>query len=159
MLIRLTTLATVLLLALACSPGAGGEQPAPQAGDGEQTDASGDGSAGQDPGSVTVKAGAEVEGTCRPKPREGDDGEELIADVEVANTGDLGVKVRVAAKWPQPQGQGVIRWKRINVEQGDTRNLTLRLAVGDAEAEAVRQAVAQGRTCAVSHRVIGAFGD
>ena len=151
----------MLLLALACSPGGDAvPQPAPQGGApsqpaGDRSDPAGEDT---DDADVTVAADAKVDGTCNPRPREGKDGEELTADIEIANTGDLGVKVRVAAKWPQPQGQGIIRWKRVNVEQGETRKLTLRLAVGAAEAEAVRTAADQGRTCGLTHRVIGAYG-
>jgi hypothetical protein len=160
MFVRLSASIVALLLALACSPGDGsvpepapqGDAPSEQAGTSRSADA-GDGA------SVTVQADAQVNGTCRPKPREGKRGQELVADVEVVNTGDLGVKVRIAAKWPQLKGQGVIRWKRVNVEQGDTRALTLRLAVAPAEADSVRQAADEGRMCALTHRVIGAYGD
>ena len=160
MLLRLSAPAAVLLLALACSSGGGAvPEPAPQGGDlSEQADGQ-EGSNGEGDASVTLAADAEVNGTCRPQPRQGRDGAVLVADVEIANTGDLGVKVRIAARWPQPKGQGIIRWKRVNVEQGDTREMTLRLAVGDVEAEAVREAVKLDRTCSVTHRVIGAYGN
>ena len=160
MLFRLSAPAVVLLLALACSPGGGTvPEPAPQGGDpSEQADGQED-SNGEDGAEATLAADAEVNGTCRTQPRQGNDGAELVADVEVVNTGDLGVKVRIAARWPQPNGQGIIHWKRVNVEQGGTRELTLRLAVGDAEAEAVRDAVKLDRICSVKHRVIGAYGN
>lgn len=161
MLLRLLASATALLLALACSPGGGSvPEPAPQGGDpAEQADGGDGDNAGGDDASVTLAADAEVNGTCRPQPRQRGDTTELVANVEIANTGDLGVKVRIAARWPQPQGKGIIRWKRVNVEQGETRELTLRLGIGDAEAKAVRAAVELDRTCSLSHRVIGAYGN
>ena len=161
MLLRLSAPAVALLLVLACSPGGDNvPQPAPQGGaSSEQAGGPDDNAAGEDDADVTLEADAQVDGTCRPRPRQGANGEELVANVEIANTGDLGVKVRIAARWPQPKGQGIIRWKRVNVEQGDTRSLTLRMAVGEAEAEAVRDAIKLDRTCSLTHRVIGAYGN
>lgn len=147
--------ATLLLLVLACSPG-GNPTPAPQ----QPPDPGGTAAAGTaaPDDAVVAQPAAQVDVDCSPQPRQGEDGPELVAHAEVVNTGDLGVKVRLVARWPQPQGKGLIRTRRVNVAEGERRQVTLRIAVGEPEAEAVRERAKQGRTCSATHRVIGAFG-
>ena len=164
--------ALLLVLAVGCAVGGDGvPAPPPQAAapsedggagqpDGAASDEAEDNGEG-DSGTVTASPEAEVTATCKAEPQDDPDEkslQRLVADLEVKNTGNIGVKLRLAAKWPQPEGRGILRWKRVNVRAGETRELTLRIVVGAVEADAIRKAVEDGRECAVSHRVIGAYG-
>ena len=160
-----------LILALACSPG--GDQVAPQpapAGSGAPADGAAGGNGGasegdqptgdatEDDGTVTAQPSAELSGTCTPNPRTTDGVNELVADLQVVNTGNLGVKVYVLSRWPMGRTGGVARSRRVNVPQGETVSATLRLVVDDATARAVRRGIARGRKCSARSRVVGAYG-
>lgn len=157
--------ALLLLLALACTPEAGEPSPQPQAGGGDAgaaTDDEGQTAGEQTPSGegnvVTAKPKAKVTGSCSEEP-ETEDGEPVLAaDLEVRNTGNLGVRVRVAARWPLPQRSGVSLWHRVHLEPGDSTEVSLRLPVTEETAGGVRRMAAQDRTCSTFHRVIGAFG-
>ena len=148
--IRLGLAALPLALLLACSPG--GDSPQPSA-DGGQDQPGGQSGASEDPS--VARPAAEVRGDCRPRPT--GDGT-LVAQLDVVNTGDIGVDVRVFVRWPQAGGDAVTKSQRTKVELGETKPLTARLRMDPDEAEAVRRAVKRGRTCHVRHRVLGAFG-
>ena len=151
-----------LILALACSPG-GDEappQPAPAGSDasaGDETPASG----GEEPseeGVVTGQPSAELEGSCEPKPQGEPGAEVLVAELRVVNTGNLGVKVQVASRWPINRANGLSRWRRVRVPAGETLDVTVRMPVDEATARGVKRAVDRGRTCTTRSRVTGAFG-
>ena len=156
-----------LLLALACSPGPGQEPPAPgetrgagnpggaAGGEGDEPAASepDDAAAASDDPNV-AKPAAEIEGECRPRPNPQND---LVARLRVVNTGNIGVNVRVAAKWPQPNG-ALQTSQRARVEAGETLPLTLRIRTDRGQGKLVNRAVDDGRTCRVTKRVLGAFG-
>ena len=148
--IRLGLAALPLALLLACSPG--GDTPEPSV-DGGQNKPGGQGEASED--QSVARPAADVQGDCRPRPTA--DGT-LVARLDVVNTGDIGVDVRVFVRWPQVGGDAVTKSQRTKVELGETKPLTARLRMDPAEAEAVRKAVRRGRTCSVRHRVLGAFG-
>lgn len=144
-----------LVFALACS--GGGETPAPPGAEATSVQEQPGGPASE--GVSTARPAADIDGECEPTPQETEDGRyELGADITVVNTGNLGVKVRVAAAWPQPKGRGLTRYQRISLDEGESRELRLRLVVGGNEAGAINKAMGNGRQCRLSHRVVGAFG-
>lgn len=146
-----------LLLALACTPGPGEEPSQPSAGGaGAETAAAQQpaaGTASEDPN--VAKPAAELEGECRPRPTAQGD---LVANLQVVNTGNIGVVVRVATKWPLAGGGGLNTWDRVRVEAGETLPVTLRLRLDRREAQRVATAVNRGRTCNSGRRILGAFG-
>lgn len=162
-----------LLLALACS--SGGEngaapQPAPGA-DGNQSTQDGGGNGGDggaaasetpdeagNEDTVTAEPAAELKGSCTPKPKTVDGVQQLVAELELVNTGNLGVKVRVASRWPINRANGVTRWRRMRVDQGETVPVTIRLVVDETTAKGVRRGISRGRKCTVRSRVLGAYG-
>lgn len=164
MQIRRGIVALPLLVALACTPGGNTAEPL-QPAPGEQGQASGEQGGGAseapagDAGDATVaKPDAEVQGSCRKRPRADNT---LVAKLDVVNTGNVGVIVRVVAAWPQVRGGGpggITRWKRVRVDQGDTVPVVLRLSVPAKDATAVREAVRRDRTCRTWRRVVGAYG-
>lgn len=125
-------------------------------GDGETQ--AGEPAPSEDGNTTTARPSAELEGSCKQKPREGEEGQELIARLRVTNTGNLGVVVRVAAQWPLAPDEGVSRWARVRVEQGDTMPVTLRLPVTESVAQEALAAADSGRKCWTRSRVTGAFG-
>ena len=148
-----------LLLALACTPGPGEEPTQPSAGGaagGETAPAEpeGAGTATEDP--TVARPAAELQGECRAKPTAQDD---LVAKLRVVNTGNIGVVVRVATKWPLAGGGGLNTWERVRVEAGETLPVTLRLRLDPEEAQQFRTAVNRDRTCHTGRRVVGAFGE
>lgn len=160
-----------LIFALACSPGGGTDRAAPQpapgadrgADDNAQTDG-GDGSASDTPAeagdenTVTAEPAAQVKGTCTPKPITEDGVDQLVAKLQVVNTGNIGVKVRVVSRWPISRTGGISRWQRLRVDQGETRPVTIRMTVDESTAEEVREGIKRGRRCTIGRRVVGAYG-
>lgn len=149
-----------LVLALACS-GGGEETPVPNAGQAQPTDAAGQSATepSEDPNTVEASPAAELEGRCETNPHTTDDGRFVLrANLRAVNTGNLGVRMRVSVFWPQPDGFGVSRSQRLNLEEGQSRDLRLRLVIGENEAEAVEQATSRGRKCRIYKRIFGAFG-
>ena len=149
-----------LVLVLACS-GGGEETPAPNPGQEQPSEVASQSAPepSEDPNTVEARPAAELKGDCETKPHVTDDGRIVLrANVRAVNTGNLGVRVRVAAFWPQPDGVGVSRFQRLSLEEGQSEDLRLRLVVGEEEAEAIEKATAKGRKCRASLRVTGAFG-
>lgn len=156
-----------LLLALACSPGdtdQAAPQPAPAAEgrdgggqDGEST-ASESADVAGDEGTVTAQPAAELRGECTPKPRTEDGVEHLVAELEVVNTGNLGVKVQVTSRWPINRANGVSRWRRLRIDEGESVPVDIRLAIDETTANGVRRGIEHGRKCTIRSRVLGAYG-
>ena len=153
-MLRLSTVA-LLVLALACSPDAP-DEPTPDLGPGSATT----GSEPQPELTGTLKAdpGVKVEGNCVRKPAEHADQDVLEADVQVVNTGNIGVKVRVIAVWPRQGRARTAVFDAVEVKTGETVPLHLRLDVSGEEAASIRHAVDQGRRCHLRRYIIGAFG-
>ena len=149
-----------LVLALACS-GGGEETPAPNAGQAQPSDNASQSAPEptEDPNTVEANPTAELEGGCETKPRIAEDGHPVLwANVRAVNTGNLGVRVRVAAFWPQPGGLGLSRFQHLSLEEGQSEDLRLRLVIGEEEAEAIEKVMSKGRECRANLRVTGAFG-
>ena len=157
-----------LLFAVACvgggTGGSAGPEPIPGPGDSEVADAGGSDEeqssapADGDGTTTTAKPSAEVEGSCTKDPQPGEEGEELVSELRVVNTGNLGVVVRVSTRWPIGKEEGVGRWSRVRVQQGETVPLTVRMPVYPSVADGVRAALKDGRRCRVRSSVTGAFG-
>jgi hypothetical protein len=169
MQIRRALVLLPLILALACFPGGGGDNAQPQpaaggsdgaaAGDDDQgDDDQGDDGAGEDSDTVTAEPSVEIEGDCEEQPQGKAGKQTLNAQLDVVNTGNVGVIVRVGTRWPLKGRAAVVSWHRLQVEQGETKPLTVRTAVPDELADSVRAAVDNGRTCKFRSRVKGAFG-
>lgn len=172
---RLASALLVLLLAGACVGGGtnpGEPQPAPvqnDAGKSETDPAGGDGNNGDgedtaspaesdDPGTVTANPEAQIEGKCTREPQEGAEGEELVSELRVVNTGNLGVAVRISTQWPVGKTEGLTRWTRVRLDEGASEPVRLTLPIDADTAAAVRDAIEQGRRCRVRQRITGAFG-
>lgn len=149
-----------LVLALGCS-GGGQETPVPDPGQAGPSDDAAQSAAqpSEDPNTVEASPAAELEGRCETKPHTTDDGRFVLrANLRAVNTGNLGVRVRVSAFWPQPNGRGISRYQRLSLEEGQSEDLPFRLVVGEEEANAIEKATARGRECRASLRVTGAYG-
>lgn len=161
--------ALLLVLAMGCVNGGdnpAAPEPAPLQAD-EATGATGATGAAEatqsappagDDTTTTARPSAELEGSCRRRPQDGEQGPELIARLRVVNTGNLGVVVRVSSHWPLGADSGASRWTRVRVEQEQTERVTLRLPVSEFLAAQSRAAAAEGRRCFARSRVTGAFG-
>lgn len=113
----------------------------------------------EDANTIEAEPAAELEGGCQTKPHVTGDGRVVLrADVRAVNTGNLGVRVRVAAFWPQPEGRGISQFQRLSLEQGESRDLRLGLVIGEEEAKAIERATSRGRKCRATLRVTGAYG-
>ncbi len=167
--LRRALAALLLLLAAACTgdgDGRAAQPPAPDSTDtravdttaSDPADTTAAPPASEDETTTTAKPDAEVKGRCKRQPQLGDEGEELVANLKVVNTGNLGVFVRVASRWPIDKNEGVARWNRVKIEQGETLPLNVRMPVFPTVADGVRDALERGRPCRVRHRVTGAFG-
>ena len=153
-MLRLSTVA-LLVLALACSPDSP-DEPTPDPPPGSSTTSS-------EPqpeltGTVEADPAVKVEGNCVRKPAERADQDVLQADVQVMNTGNIGVKVRVIAVWPRQGNARTAVFDAVQVKHGETVPLHLRLDVSGEEAASIRHAVDQGRKCHLRRHIIGAFG-
>ena len=175
MTLRTALAALLLVLAVGCNgDGDGVVTPQPQpaqsdqagggdggkGGEGDSSEPSGAAQEdGQDDGNtITANPAAELEGSCKQRPREGDDGQELVARLRVVNTGNLGVVVRVSSQWRLGNEDGISRWTRVRVEQGETLPVNLRLPVSESVAQDALDAADNGRRCSTRSRVTGAFG-
>lgn len=145
-----------LLLVLACSAQPGGEPMQPGGdGAGGANATSNTSETAEDDDSNVAKPAVELEGECTPRPNENND---LVADLRVVNTGNIGVTARVMVKWPQARDRGLTTWQRVRVEAGKTLPLTLSLRMDAKEAKLVDEAIDRNRKCRIGRRIIGAFG-
>lgn len=169
--LRLSLALLSLLLGVGCvgggsSPGSSQPEPPAQVDESDAITAPDEGggtadtqpSESDDSGTVTARPEAEIEGRCERQPRATDTGEELVADLRVVNTGNLGIVVRVSSRWPLDADGGVLRWSRVRVPEGKSKPLTIALPVDTTVADSVRAAVEAGRKCRVRSSVTGAFG-
>jgi hypothetical protein len=111
-----------------------------------------------DSGAVVAKTELDIRGTCRPRARRENGQLALLADLDVVNTGNVGVQARVTVTWPRAPFARVETFRNVSVEQGQTAPLTVRLAVSRRDAAGVARAIEHGRRCKVRHRITGAFG-
>jgi hypothetical protein len=144
----------LLLAAMACTTD-GGPQPPPDPGPGP---AQSNEPAPELSGTVEADPGVKVEGKCVRTPAEHGDQDVLEADVQVQNTGNIGVKVRVIAVWPRQGHARTAVFDVAQVKEGETAPLHLRLDVSGSEAQSITHAVDQGRKCHLRRHIIGAFG-
>lgn len=174
---RFATALLALLLTGACVGGGtdpAQPQPAPgqngggdeqsQAPDGDAVDPAEDGEISAEPnesedsGTVTANPAATLEGKCTREPQAGPDGEELVAELDLVNTGNIGVAVRVSCQWPTGKRDGITRWIRVRVEPGETLPVTVRLPIATETADEIRKALEKGQRPRKRQRITGAFG-
>ena len=154
MRLRLSTVG-LLVLALACSPESTKEptpNPVPDAATGVTPSESEPAVTQATEGPLEAEPSVELKGRCVRRPTEGD---ELLANLQVVNTGNIGVKVRVIAVWPREGRARTSVYDAVEVDSGETAPLRLRLDIGPEEAASI---LARGGRCQVRRRVFGAFG-
>ena len=99
-----------------------------------------------------------VKGDCAPEPLTDAAGLYVGADLRVRNTGNIGVEARIKVVWPLTGSQRLVKARVVRLRPDRAKSVDVRVALTQEDADALTQAVADGRACRVTSSVVGAFG-
>ena len=152
-------LVAAVLLGCSSSPDGG---PTPVASDASTTAAASEASERATGSSANPPLAADprvkVNGDCTPEPLADAAGLYVGADLRVRNTGNIGIQARVKVVWPLTGSQRLVKAQLVRLRPDRAKSVAVRVALTQEDADALTQAVANGRTCRVTSSVVGAFG-
>lgn len=85
-------------------------------------------------------------------------GYRFVAGTDIDNTGNVGIVVKVTAKWKQLGANPVTVTKTAKVKYGESKSVQITKPVGGPEIEAIQAVQDAGNYCSVKGTIVDTFG-
>lgn len=86
-------------------------------------------------------------------------GYRFIAGADITNTGNVGIVVKVVAKWKQLGTDSVVESETVKVQYGKEKSVQITKPVGQNEIDLIQSAQGAGKICSVTAKIVDTFGE